>query len=238
MYHQTSFQSGQSFGAGQNRYQPAGFVQSQYQGQLSRSAASGPVTAKFGYQAGQQQSFGQQSFAGQAGAFQTSSFVSQQGEQHPVYNATNARQQEGPVIQHVGYQAGAQQQNFQKPFAQQNFAGQFGAASFGAQQQQWQQHPVYTATNARQQDGPVIQHVGYQAGAQQQQQNFQKPFAQQSFASQAGAASFGAQQQQQQQQWQQHPVYRATNARQQDGPVVQHTGYQAGAIGQQNRFSF
>jgi hypothetical protein len=116
MYHQSTFQSGQSFGAGQNqnqnRYQPAGFVQSQYQGQLSRSAASGPVTAKFGYQAGQQP-IGQQSFTGQAGAFQASSFVSQQqGEQHPVYRATNARQQDGPVIQQLGYQAGfAGQQN-------------------------------------------------------------------------------------------------------------------------------
>jgi hypothetical protein len=230
MYHQSSFQSGQSFGASQNRYQPAGFVQSQYQGQLSRSAASGPVTAKFGYQAGQQQSFGQQSFAGQAGAFQPSSFASQQGEQHPVYRATNAYQQEGPVIQHTGgYQAGAQQ-NFQKPLAQQNFAFQAGAASFGAQQQT-QQHPVYSATNARQQAGPVNQLIGWQAGAQQ---NVQQPIGQQqSFAAQTGASSFGTQQQ-----WQQHPVYNATNARQQAGPVNQLTGWQAGASGQQNRFSF
>ncbi|AGA58344.1 MAG: hypothetical protein C6W55_02845 [Thermobacillus sp.] len=163
MYNQSSFQSGQSFGAGQHRYQPAGFVQSQYQGQLSRSAASGPVTAKLGYQAGQQQSFGQQSFAGQAGAFQVSSFSAQQ-QQHPVYRATNARQQDGPVIQHTGYQAGVQQ-NFQ----QQNFAGQAGMSSFGAQQQQY---PVYRATNARQQDGPVIQHTGYQAGAFGQQNRY------------------------------------------------------------------
>jgi len=224
MYNQSQFQSGQSFGAGQNRYQPAGFVQSRYQGQLSRSAASGPVTAKFGYQAGQQQSFGQQSFAGQAGAYQASSFASQQGEQHPVYRATNAYQQEGPVIQHVGYQAGAQQQNFRQPIGQQNFAGQAGVFSFNAQQQQ---HPVYRATNARQQEGPVIQHTGYQAGVQQQ--NFQ----QQNFAGQAGMSSFA-----QQQQVQQHPVYRATNARQQEGPVIQQTGYQAGAFGQPNRYSF
>jgi len=168
MYNQTSFQGGQSFGAGQNRYQPAGFVQSQYQGQLSRSAASGPVTAKFGYQAGQQQTFGiqpigQQAFTGQTGMFRTNAFTAQQGEQHPVYRATNAYQQEGPVIQRTGYQAGAQQ-NFQKPIGQQGIAVQSGAASFGAQQG-WQQHPVYSVTNARQQDGPVIQHAGYQAGS-------------------------------------------------------------------------
>jgi len=221
MYQQSSFQGGQSFGAGQNRYQPAGFVQSQYQGQLSRSAASGPVTAKFGYQAGQQQSFGaqpigQQQFTGQAGSFQTSSFARQPADQHPVYRATNAYQQEGPVIQQLGYQAGVQQ-NFRQPVGQQQFAGQTVASSFGAQQQ-WQQHPVYTATNARQQDGPVIQQLGYQAGAQQ---NFRQPVGQQQFAGQTAASSFA--------QTQQHPVYNATNARQQEGPVIQQLGYQAGA---------
>jgi hypothetical protein len=231
MFHQSSFQGGQAFGASQNRYQPAGFVQSQYQGQLSRSAASGPVTAKFGYQAGQPQSFAgqpiQQSFAGQAGAFQTSAVVQKQGDQHPVYRATNAYQQEGPVIQQLGYQAGVQQQNIQKPFGQQQFAGQTGATSFAAQQ-----HPVYRATNAYQQEGPVIQHTGYQAGVQQQ--NFQKPFGQQPFAGQTGVSSFAAGSQQQ---WQQHPVYSATNARQQAGPVNQQLGWQAGsAAGQQNRY--
>ena len=53
MYQQNQFQGNTSFGqTNANRYQPAGFVQSNYQGQLTRNAASGPVTAHAGYQAG------------------------------------------------------------------------------------------------------------------------------------------------------------------------------------------
>ena len=224
MNHQSTFQGAQPFGAGQNRYQPAGFVQSQYQGQLSRSAASGPVTAKFGYQAGQQ-SFGQQQPVVQQPVGQQS-FASS-GPQHPVYSATNAYQQEGPVIQRLGYLAGAQQQTFRQPSGQQSFSGQAGMTGFASQQQT--QHPVYRATNAYQQEGPVIQHLGYQAGVQEQQ--FLKPSGQQSFSGQAGMTQASQQQTQ-------HPVYRATNAYQQEGPVIQHAGYQAGPSGLPNRFSF
>ena len=159
MIHQSTFQSTQPSGA-QNKYQPAGFVQSQYQGQLSRQAASGPVTAKFGYQAGQQ-AFGQQAMQQPAGQ---QTFASA-GPQHPVYRATNAYQQEGPVIQRFGYQAGVQEQQFTQAAGQQAFgqqamqqpAGQQTFASAGPQ------HPVYRATNAYQQEGPVIQRLGYQS---------------------------------------------------------------------------
>ena len=158
--------------------------------------------------------------------------------QNPVYNATNARQQDGPVIQHLGYQAGTQQ-GYQ--------GSQFGTSSFqstgGFQgQATTPQNPVYRATNARQQDGPVIQHTGYQAGVTQnygsnQGMGMTGGMVGQSFQGHAMTP--------------QNPVYNATNARQQDGPVIQHLGYQAGTqqqqgfgnqgmgmSGNQNRYSF
>jgi hypothetical protein len=249
MYQQNQFQGNTSYGqTNTNRYQPSGFVQSHYQGQLTRSAASGPVTAHSGYQAGGSQGYGTTGSAFTGGYSGSSSMGSFTGgmtssgfqgqavtQQNPVYNATNARQQDGPVIQHLGYQAGTQQ-GFQ--------GGQFGTPSFqsagGFQgQATTQQNPVYRATNARQQEGPVIQHTGYQSGVTQgygmSGSNQGMGMVGQSFQGQAMT--------------QQNPVYNATNARQQDGPVIQHLGYQAGTqqgfgsqgmgmSGNQNRYSF
>ncbi len=248
MYQQNQFQGNASFGqTNANRYQPSGFVQSNYQGQLTRSAASGPVTAHSGYQAGGSQGYGATGSAFTGGYTGSSSVGSYTGgmntgfqghamtPQNPVYNATNARQQDGPVIQHLGYQAGTQQ-GYQ--------GSQFGTSSYqsagGFQgQATTPQNPVYRATNARQQEGPVIQHLGYQAGTQQgfggQGMGMTGGMAGQSFQGQAMT--------------QQNPVYNATNARQQDGPVIQHLGYQAGTqqgfggqgmgmSGNQNRYSF
>ena len=122
MYQQNQFQGNTSYGqTNQNRYQPSGFVQSHYQGQMTRGAASGPVTAHAGYQAGGSQGFASQGMGStMTGGFQSHATT----QQNPVYNATNARQQEGPVIQHLGYQSGAQQ-GYQ--------GGQFGASSFASQ---------------------------------------------------------------------------------------------------------
>jgi len=231
MYQQNQFQGNASFGQtnqNQNRYQPSGYVQSNYQGQLTRGAASGPVTAHAGYQAGGSQGFGSagstftggfaSGFTGGSSSFQSTGGFQGQAttQQNPVYRATNAREQEGPVIQHLGYQAGT-------PQGFQGQGSQFGASSFQSMggfqgQATTQQNPVYRATNARQQEGPVIQHLGYQAGTQQGYQGNQ--FGTSSFQSSGGFQG--------QPMTQQNPVYNATNARQQDGPVIQHLGYQAG----------
>jgi hypothetical protein len=247
MYQQNQFQGNTSFGqTNANRYQPAGFVQSNYQGQLTRSAASGPVTAHSGYQAGGSQGYGAtgSSFTGGMNSgFQGQAMT----PQNPVYNATNARQQDGPVIQHLGYQAGTQQ-GFQG--YQGNQGSQFGMSSFqsagGFQgQATTPQNPVYRATNARQQEGPVIQHTGYQAGVTQ---NYGMSGSNQGMGMAGGMVG---QSFQGQAMTPQNPVYNATNARQQDGPVIQHLGYQAGTqqqqgfgsqgmgmSGNQNRYSF
>ncbi|ALS27424.1 hypothetical protein ABEV74_15820 [Paenibacillus cisolokensis] len=191
---QGTFQNQQN----QQKYQPVGFVQSQYKGGISKRSA-GPVISHTGYQASAQQQFGQQ----QAQSFgMAQSGMQQQWQQSGMNQSISSRTGAGPVISRVGYQAGQNNQfnQAQSGFAAQNqqqhsqpvishagyTAGQ-GAqnpviqattANFG-QQQSWsgassqQQasasyHPVYQATNA-QNSGPVYSHVGYQAGAQQRQ---------------------------------------------------------------------
>ncbi|MOA18756.1 hypothetical protein D3C78_1390940 [compost metagenome] len=90
----------------------------------------------------------------------------------------------GPVIAHYGYQAGPdRQQGFQQSsaagYGQQQYS-QFGGyqaqpqGGYGMSQVQsytTSEHPVYEATNAYQQAGPVISRVGYQANSQGYSQN-------------------------------------------------------------------
>lgn len=184
----------------QNRYQPAGYVQSHYQG-LPKNAFAGnsPVIAHTGYSAASQQSYGAPNAFAQNNAFggansNVGPVISHVGYQtgqdfYPTGAATSnssnfsnqQRAQTGyqPVISHVGYTAG---QNFQQPqFGQQqqqnyNFNAQpasqnFG--SFGANQfagnAQTPNNPVYQATNAAANSGPVISKLGYSAGSQQGQ---------------------------------------------------------------------
>lgn len=261
MYQQGSFQ-GNSFGSGSgmntNRYQPSGFVQSHYQGQLTRNAASGPVTAHAGYQAGSSQGYSGMNTAmtgsGMTG-FQQQSFTGgAMTPQNPVYRATNARMQEGPVIQHTGY-TNSMNQGYQQGTsfsqAQQQFGGASSFGQGGVVGAMTPERPVYRATNARGQDGPVIQHTGYTSGMNQGfgTQSFNTPsFTNQSFGPTSLAGGFqqssgftgGAM-------TQQNPVYRATNAHEQDGPVIQHLGYSSGAnqgfgagmnVNNQNRSGF
>lgn len=182
-----NFQGQQGF---QNQV-PTGFVQSHYQGQLS------------------QPSFGRQSnsiISNMPGGFQGQNMYSQQGTQQfvptsytsmsqPVgtYNSFISHQpvqshaqspatafgSVGPVIAHVGYQAGTgSQQSFYQPsaanfgtqYAQQHTASNYGGfaqsnaqSGYGmtpTQSYTTSQNPVYEATNAYQQAGPVISHVG------------------------------------------------------------------------------
>ncbi|CAM4254950.1 hypothetical protein [Paenibacillus tarimensis] len=208
MYQQNSFQGNQSFGQS-NRYQPAGFVQSQYQGQLKNSAIASPVTSQAGFQGGNQQ---QQSFSGQA---------SQQF--NPGF--------QNPVIAHTGLTAG--QSNFgsnQPSFGQTNPVLNHAGLTAGQHQQQQfrQQEPSFQQQSFTNSQQPVISQFGFQAGQESRSpvnQVFQNQGTGQSYQSSQFGGGF---QQSQGAITPQNPVYRATNAREQDGPVIQHAGYQAG----------
>ncbi|WP_341282308.1 hypothetical protein [Paenibacillus sp. FSL H8-0537] len=177
-----------------NNYQPAGFVQSHYQGQLSQptfnqnqsSIVQSPIG---GNQATNQHSYssasylpshqqntgmmqhqyqpnsGYQSFTAQP---HVSSYTSHLGSTN---YATN------PVISHLGYQASPQQHYVQSHTGyagqNQNFSSG-GYAGMSNNQNQTHggmpvqsatgQNPVYHATNAYAQSGPVIAQLGWQAG--------------------------------------------------------------------------
>ncbi|WP_028561540.1 hypothetical protein [Paenibacillus pinihumi] len=197
MSYQPGFQSGnQSFNQ-QNQYQPAGYVQSQYRGQISTQSNAGPVISQLGYQANQQNYAGGQSY----GAHNLQSGYS---------NYASAQTQYQPVLSHLGDQAGQDalhrsnyvaqqpyaqqsQQNFNNQYQSQPVIARFGGYSAnsnnigssynggygyqggyqgnyqgGFQQAHayTQQNPVLNATGANAQDGPVLAHVGYQAGNQ------------------------------------------------------------------------
>lgn len=171
----------------QNQNQPTGFVQSHYQGQLSYPnfgqatqsivGGIGSQSGNFGYQ--QQTPAFQQSYTQPAGYNQ--SYTSHQPVQSHASSPATAFGSFGPVISHFGFQAGpdANQNQNQQQFsqrsqyqpAQASNAGFTGGLqnntnqSFGHSQVQsyTQQNPVYKATGAYQQDGPVIAHLGYQA---------------------------------------------------------------------------
>lgn len=194
-------QAYQSGNQGQ-QYKSSGFVQSQYQGQLSQP--------NFGRAQGQA---GMSSF--QAGNMNNlranQQAMSQQASYHPAAQASHAPVQShasspatafgnvGPVIAHTGYQAGGQQQQAhmqQQAHAQQQLqsqslyqpqyqsvqhqaatshaqgmhAGSQAASQYGMSftQSHTGQNPVYQATNAYQQAGPVISKLGWQAGQQTQ----------------------------------------------------------------------
>jgi hypothetical protein len=190
----SQFQGGQQGfqNQNQNQFQPTGFVQSHYQGQLSypsfgqqtQSIVGGPGSqyGQSGYQ--QQTPAFQQSYTQQAGSNQ--SYTSHQPVQSHASSPATAFGNFGPVISHYGFQAGpdASQNQNQNQFNQssQYQPAQSGFSSFSnagftggfqnnanqnighSQVQSYtQQNPVYNATNAYQQDGPVIARLGYQA---------------------------------------------------------------------------
>lgn len=196
MYQPGMYQNNQSFGqTNTGRFQQTGFGPTPVQ----RSATAGIQAGSQGY--GMTSSF--------AGGFQ-----GQQGQEvHPVYRAQNQRAQEGPVIQQLGYQAGAQQGyaptsgSFAggsmmggSAMGSTAMGGSFGGGFQAQQGQQGQEvHPVYRAQNQRAQEGPVIQQLGYQAGVQGgynrgiANQGFaNQGIANQGFANQASGISFTA----------------------------------------------
>lgn len=186
---QWSLQPGSNF-QGQQGFQnqgPVGFVQSNYQGQLSyptfgRQTSSIVSNAQGGYQGQGMQQFGAANYASQP-----SSYISHQPVQSYAQSPATAFGSFGPVISHVGFQAGPdRQQGFQggQQGMQQSF-NQPSAMNYGAQNAQFSnfggfaqsnaqsgfgptpvqsyttsQSPVLEATNAYQQAGPVISHLG------------------------------------------------------------------------------
>ncbi|MFD0959335.1 hypothetical protein [Paenibacillus chungangensis] len=191
-------QSYQSSNQGQ-QYKPSGFVQSHYQGQLSQPT--------FGRSQGQ---VGMSSF--QAGNMnnQSANYGAMGQQQHaasyqshapvPSYASSPATAfgNVGPVIAHTGYQAGGQQQAQQPQQSQSLYQPQY----------QSMQHQAASHAQGMQAQGMQAQgSQGMQAGSQAASQ-YGMSFTQ----SQTG----------------QNPVYQATNAYQQAGPVISKLGWQAG----------
>ncbi|MFB9330606.1 hypothetical protein ACFFSY_32075 [Paenibacillus aurantiacus] len=237
---QNNFGQQQQFQA-QNRYQPVGFVQSQYQGipkspsqSFSSSSFSSnnsyqqPVISHVGYTAGNSQSF-----SNQPSAFSNQSFGG--GFSNTSFN---------PVLSHAGSSAG-QSFNYQShgPVQAQtssytpvinHFGGSSSAQNIGGFQSAGQ-------SQARSSYQPVISHVGYTAGQDfNNQSSFSaqpsfgssfSPNAQSSFASNSfspSAQSF-ASNSFTQAQTPYNPVLQATQQQQNSGPVISHVGYSAGS---------
>lgn len=190
-------QQGSQFQANsqQQPYHSGGYVQSHYQGQLSQPSFGQPGVIPSGFQSNSQPNYaGYSAFGG--------------NQQYQQY--TPMSQSLGPVISRVGWQAG--------PDLHQNQQHSHG----GYAQQQASTGSHYVA-------GPFISHYGYQAGPDsrgpvnqvfnQANQGYYQPHQQQYSATnvQTGYAS-------QSQHQGQHPVYQATNAYAQAGPVISHYG--------------
>lgn len=191
------YQGGQQSFQNQNRYQPSGFVHSNYQGQLSQptfgqstGSIVGPPSAGYGFQSSQQHSYQHHA----APAYQASShmpavsnhsFIPHQPLQSYASSPAAAIGNVGPVIAHVGYQAGPSQTQYgQRTYyqptqsaynanAQQHMSshteGYHSQAghSYGMSQvhSNTPHNPVYKATHAYEQAGPVISQLGWQAGS-------------------------------------------------------------------------
>jgi hypothetical protein len=152
----------------------------------------------------QNQQFGGQQ--AQANRYQPLGFVQAQ------YQGGIRKQNAGPVISHLGFSAGQQQNASQ--FANQGFAQ--NRSFVGSQQQNFAQpviaHAGYTNSQGSQ---PVIAHAGSTAAQFGQQSGFGASAQSFNQFSQAGGQ-------------QSNPVYQATNASAQDGPVLAKLGYTAG----------
>jgi hypothetical protein len=184
-----NFQGQQSFLNQGAQFQPTGNVQSHYQGQLSqptfgRQTNSIVSNAPGGYQMSSSYSQGAQHFTPTGYSNMThpvgtnNSFISHQPVQSYAHSPATAFGNVGPVISHVGYQAGAdnQQSHYQPSSNIGSQYAQHAASNFGGYAQSNMQnnyggmtqthsntpiHPVYEATNAYQQAGPVISQIGW-----------------------------------------------------------------------------
>ncbi|REK76341.1 hypothetical protein [Paenibacillus paeoniae] len=194
------FQGGQqqysNSNANQN-YEPAGYVQSHYQGQLSQptfNRESANFISPSYNNAGSQHShsYGYQQHAAPAihsytqPAVSNHAYQSHQPVQSHASSPATAFGDVGPVIARYGYQADQQQhQNYSQQYGQQSFyqpapyaqhtQSQFSGYQSQAPQGYSQSHgpvhsntslnPVYQATNAYEQAGPVISKLGWQSSS-------------------------------------------------------------------------
>lgn len=197
-----NYQGQQGFQNQSTQFQPTGYVQSHYQGQLS------------------QPTFGRQSnsiVSNSPGGYQATNSFSQ-GVQH--YIPTNYS-------------------SYSQPAASQN------AYTSHMPVQSHAQSPATAFGNV----GPVIAHFGYQAGPDAgsgyNQQSFYQPsnanmgtqYAQHTTSNYGGFTQsnaqngYGGMTPTHSNTSSQHPVYEATNAYQQAGPVISQLGYQANSAG-------
>lgn len=212
---QGNLQQGQGqFSQSQQQFQPQGFVQSRYQGQMSQPTFNrSPQSTMPSGMGFMNQSQFQPLQSTQAGR----GFVQAQTQPNPVNS--HFRTNQGPVISQLGYQSGTQSQNqpLQSQF-QQPIQSQFGASGFSGQSAQSSQ--------------PVISRLGFQAGPETRNPVLQATsFGQQQPIS-GGFGQMGGQTGFSQATTPQNPVYQATNARQQDGPVIAKLGYTNATGGQ------
>lgn len=209
-------QGGQGYQNGQSNnnfnYEPHGYVQSHYQGQLS------------------QPNFGQnQPVISHAGGYQAMNNNS--------YGNT-ANSYSGMSNQHYGTQhAGNGQQSYQQHYGtQQHIQPIHHTQSYGNEQHQpVQSHASQHIASQYGDVGPVIAHLGYQASGMehrqyQPQQGYQgyQSYGQAGYNNASNMHAQGQQGSQIQSSTSQHPVYAATNAYAQSGPVISQLGWQTG----------
>lgn len=186
---QSTTYPGQGFQQQQQQYEPSGYVQSHYQGQLSQptfNQQSSSIVGRpqGGYSGMQSGGFGGMQQAAPVSRMYTQpavpnqSYMSHGQVQSHASSPATAFGNVGPVIAHVGYQAGTQQQyggqhslyqpsniGYQQqahaPMTGQNYGNMNASQSYGTPvHSQTPLSPVYQATHAYEQAGPVIAHFG------------------------------------------------------------------------------
>ncbi|NIK75767.1 hypothetical protein FHS15_000867 [Paenibacillus castaneae] len=209
-----NYQGQQSFLNQGNQFEPTGFVQSHYQGQLSqptfgRQTNSIVSNTPGGYQASNSYSQGAQHytpssynhFSQPVGT--NNSFNSHQPVQSYAQSPATAFGSVGPVIAHVGYQAGPDNQhNYHQPQA-----SHFG---YGTQYSQQAGSGYGGQSHSMGQMGQYSQSANQYGGQSQS-------YGQQNYGGMTPTHSNTSI----------HPVYEATNAYQQAGPVISQIGWQA-----------
>lgn len=186
-----NYQGQQSYLNQGTQFEPSGYVQSHYQGQLSQpnfGRQTNEVISNVpnGYQASHSYNQGVQHYAPSSYSNMTNpvgtnnSFISHQPVHSYAQPPATAFGYVGPVIAHVGYQAAPNgQHSYYQPTS--NHGSQYAqhtASNYGGYGQSQMQngyggmtqthsntslHPVYEATNAYQQAGPVISQIGWQS---------------------------------------------------------------------------
>lgn len=199
-----NYQGQQGYQNENSNFQPIGYVQSHYQGQLSqptfgRQTDSIVSNQPGGYQSSNNYNQGTQQFASNGyGAFSGSynSNNSHQPVQSYAKSPATAFGDVGPVIAHYGYQAGPDSQH----------ANQFSSYNQGSQQYGQQNMSNYSGNT---------QNASYNSRINSQN-GYSQPNSQNSYGMTPTHSNTSL-----------HPVYEATNAYQQAGPVIAHYGWQA-----------